>query len=264
MDRFRWLEFGEEGPPEDEDEGEAPQDPLGRTFLARAHELFLNGEHERALREYSRAVHEDRGLFDAWAGQVRSQLAMGELEQARTWAQKGLDLFPESPHAVSVAALVQAHMGLPEEALRISDRALELAGSQAPPAVWLERAECLLLARRREPAEDCLDRLRSTGGEDPDVRQRVGLAYLAADMPEKALPEFNSALERRPDRAYLWFLVGRCARALQQTDRARFALEKALSLKPGFEDALREKKKLGRAPAPWLSTMLGWLGLDAS
>lgn len=260
MDRFRWLEFGEEGPRGDE--AEAPQEPLGRTFLARADALFLEGEHERALREYSRAVHEDRGLFDAWAGQVRSQVAMRELEQARTWAQKGLDLFPGSPQAVSVAALVQAHLGLPEEALRISDRALELAGSQVPPAVWLERAEVLLLARRREPAEDCLERVRSVAGADPDMLQRIGLVYLAADLPEKALPEFNAALERRPDRAFLWFLMGGCARALQQTDRARFALEKALSLKPGFDDALREKKKLARTPATWLATVRGWLGMD--
>lgn len=260
MDRFRWLEFGEEGPAPEGDE--APQEPLGRTFLGRADEHFLEGEHERALREYSRAVDEDRGLFDAWAGQVRSQLAMGELEQARTWAQKGLDLFPESPHAVSVAALVQAHLGLPEEALRLSDRALELAGPQAPPDLWLERAEVLLLARRREAAEDCLDRVRALA--DPDLRQRAGLAYLAGDAPEKALVEFNAALERRPDRAWLWFLVGRCARALQQTERARFALEKAISLRPGFDDALKEKKKLERSPAPWLATVWGWLGMDAT
>lgn len=258
MDRFRWLEFGEAGPPEEGEE--SPQEPLGRQVLARARDLFLNGEHERALREYSRAVDEDRGLFEAWAGQVRSQLAMGEVQQARTWAQKGLDLFPDSPHAVSAAALVQAHLGLPEEALRLSDRAMELAGAAVPPDLWLERAEILLLGRSREAAEGCLDRVRKGG--DPDLRQRAGLCYLAAGLPEKALPEFQQALDLRSDRAWLWLLVGRCARVLQQDERARFALEKALSLRPGFEEALQEKKKLGRPALPWLATMRSWLGLD--
>jgi len=259
MDRFRWLEFGDSEPAPPTPEEGAPG-ALGRTFLERADALLLEGEHERALREYARAVDEDRALFDAWAGQVRAQLAMGELPQARVWADKALELFPDSPRVVSAAALVLASLGATEDALRVSDRALELAGSAVPPALWLERAEVLLLAGRREPAQDCLDRVRSATGDDPDWQQRMGLAFLAGGQPELAQREFNAALERRPERAWLWFLAGRTARALQQHDRALFALERALALKPGLAEAQKDRNALRRAPAPWVSTLLGWLG----
>lgn len=259
MDRFRWLEFGD-AEPQPREEGEGAPEPRARDFLARAEELLLDGEPERALRDFARAVAEDRGLFDAWAGQVTSHLAMDELPQARVWAEKALELFPDSPRVLSVASRVLARLGFVEEALKLSDQALELSRGRVPAALWLERAEALLLARRREPAEDCLSQVRASVGADPDWLQRIGETFLAAGQPELAAREFASALERKPERAWLWYLAARAARALLQDERARFFLDKALALKPGLEPARQERNALRQAPAPWLSTLLGWLG----
>jgi protein O-GlcNAc transferase len=258
MDRFSWLEFGDSGVPSRARSEEGAPEPHGGTFLARAERLFLEGQYEPALREFSRAVAEQRDLFDAWAGQVRCHLAMEELPQARVWANKALELFPSAPRVLSVAGLVAACQGQGEEALRFSDQALELSRGLVPPALWLERAECLLRSGRRDAASDCLDMVRNLSGGDPDFHQRIGLALLGAGAVEQAWLEFQAALERRPDRAWLWYLSARAARALQQEDRARFALERALALDPALEEARRERNTLQRSSrAGWLARLLG-------
>ncbi len=258
MDRFAWLEFGDSGLPVRPPNEEGAPEPHGTTFLVRAETLFLEGRHEPALREFSRAVAEQRDLFDAWAGQVRCHLAMDELPQARVWANKALELFPSSARVLSVAGLVAACQGQGEEALRFSDQALELSRGLVPPMLWLERAECLLRSGRRDAAADCLQMVRDLTGDDPDFRQRIGLALMGAGAVEQAWLEFQAALERRPDRAWLWFLSARVARALQQEEKARFALERALALDPGLEEARRERSTLERGTrAGWLARLLG-------
>jgi len=258
MDRFSWLEFGDSGLPSQAPNDEGAPEPHGGTYLARAERLFLEGHYEPALREFSRAIAEQRDLFDAWAGQVRCHLAMDELPQARVWANKALELFPSSPRVLSAAGLVAACQGQGEEALRFSDQALELSRGLIPPALWLERAECLMRAGRRDAASDCLEMVRDLSGGDPDFRQRIGLVFLGEGAFEQAWLEFQAALERRPDRAWLWFLSARAARALQQEDKARFALERALALDPTREEARRERSTLLRSTrAGWLTRLLG-------
>ena len=90
-------------------------------------------------------------------------------------------------------------------------------------------------------------------GLKPDGKRKSRRGELAAR-------EFASALERKPERAWLWYLAARAARALLQDERARFFLDKALALKPGLEPARQERNALRQAPAPWFSTLLGWLG----
>lgn len=268
MDRFRWLEF-ENGPePESEDapEGDARHggdEPSARrrleTLLEGAETWFLEGEWERALREYARAVEEDRACFEAWAGQVRCQLAMGEPAQARVWAEKAAGLFPESPLVLSVSALVMAWFGDHEQALRTSDAALDLARASVPPVLWLERGMCLLRSGSRDAAETCFARLP----DEPDWHQRVGLAWLEADAPEMAARELTAALERRPDRPWLWLLLARAARDLKQTEQALRALDRAVALRPTYQEALEERARLRRkrTVTPWVSSLLGWLGV---
>jgi tetratricopeptide (TPR) repeat protein len=257
MDRFSWLEFGDSGVPSRPHSEEGAPEPHAGTFLARAECLYLEGRYEPALLEFSRAVAEQRDLFDAWAGQVRCHLAMDELPRARVWANKALEFFPSAPRVLSVAGLVAAYQGQDEEALRFSDQALELSRGLVPPALWLERGECLLRSGRLDAASDCLDMVRRLSGEDPDCRQRIGLVFLGVGGFEQAWLEFQAALERRPDRAWLWYLSARVAQALQQEDRARFALERALALDPALKEARREHNRLQDSSwSGWLARLL--------
>ncbi len=259
MDRFRWLEFGDAAPSSQQDAQDGAPEPHGQTLLDRAEALFLQGRHEPALREFSRALAEDRHLDQAWAGQVRCHLAMGEVAQACVWANKALEMRPGSPRVLSVAAVVAARQGQGDEALRFSDQALQLSHGRGSLALWLDRAECLLLAGARQPAGDCLERVAGLVGSDPDLQQRVGAVLLEAGAPELAWPQLQAALEQRPERAWLWLLSARAARALQLEERAAIALDRALALDPGLEEALSERRALRkRQGTSWLGRLLGW------
>jgi tetratricopeptide (TPR) repeat protein len=247
-ERFRWLEFDDERP----EAAEAPPREGDRDafwHLQEARRLYLEGEYEPALRHYSAALKEERALAEAWAGQVRSLLALGELKEARLWAEKAAGLFPGSLLLESARALALARAGLTEEALRASDRAIELAerSQSQEPQVWLDRAGCLFALGSSQTARACIEKVRELApADDPDWAQRIGIEYLEAGEAALAMKELQAALDRRPDRAYLWYLCARAAHQLRLSSKARFALDKALALKRPFPEAEELQKKLAR------------------
>jgi tetratricopeptide (TPR) repeat protein len=47
-----------------------------------------NGQHENALRYYSRALELDKALVAGWVGQVQMLIALGEYPEAELWSRK--------------------------------------------------------------------------------------------------------------------------------------------------------------------------------
>ncbi|MBM4043382.1 MAG: tetratricopeptide repeat protein, partial [Planctomycetes bacterium] len=107
--RFSNLEFG--------DGGEAPapaatapraEQPFASQlkdadyYLRQAEAQELEGSHDAALRSFSAALGENPLLLDAWVGQLRMLLELGEYPEARLWADKALEKFPN--HAQVLAA----------------------------------------------------------------------------------------------------------------------------------------------------------------
>lgn len=264
MERFRWLEYGASPTSRVEEEAAArPADPLEE-----GERLYLEGEYEPALRRYAMAMERDATLPEAWAGKVRCLLGMQRLREAVVWSEKAVRLLPEEPAVLSAHSLVLARAGRAGEGLESSDRALRILGRAADrhPAVWLERGCCFLCSGRRSAAESCFERVRAAvSGREGSANwwQRLGLAYLEAGEAARALREFNQALEAVPERPYLWLLTAQAAGRLRLWEKADFALERALALRPGYERALRERERLRRTrKSLWLRNLLRFFGVE--
>src|SRR4051812_19991654 len=97
MSRFSRLEFEE--PPE------ARVEPLADPWpdldengcLRAADEQFRSGLYEAALVYYSRVLRFNKSREDAWMGQVRCLICLGEHREAVLWSDRGLERFRESP-----------------------------------------------------------------------------------------------------------------------------------------------------------------------
>jgi len=251
--RFDWLEFPDEAP-EQAPTSAPSQDP--QALLLQAGQAFLEGDYEASLRHFSQALQVDRALPEAWSGQVRCLIRLGEFREAQAWASRARGLFPSAPLILSAQSAALAASGLVSPALAASDEALELAErlNLREPQIWLDRASCLLLDAQTATAGYCLEKVRELRPEDPDWEHRIALDLLEGQDFAGALEVLNRVVERRPTRAHVWFLLGRAARKLGMRERARQALEEAERLHPGDAATQKELRAL-RRPC-WVATLV--------
>lgn len=225
--------------------------------LVSASQSELEGRFEPALQSYSAALRKDASLGEAWAGQVRCLVALEELREAQVWGRKASAVLPADPRTHSALAYALARSELEEEGLSCSDTAMDLAGDQPHPYLWLERAVCLMAHDRWPAAEACLEKLGESRDE-VDWRQRQATEYLAFGKAHIGVRLLVEVTARRTDRPYAWLLLGRGYRALGQAGRSEQALAHAEHLYPGWEAVAAERRRVMGWPS-WLVALLDLL-----
>lgn len=210
----------------------------GGYFRDAADTEFRIENYESALRAYARALEQDRTLYEAWLGQVRTLLETGEFKEAELWANKALELFPEQPELLATKAIAIARTGRLKSALTASDRAVAQRGATA--FVWLARAE-VLMATGRPMADHCLDKALLLCA---DSAARGWMQWEIARLRRKysqfgqALKHIRSAMEILPDEPAVWLELARCQIALC-IPAARESLRQAVQLAPECSVARR-------------------------
>ena len=201
---------------------------------AEARAAFARAEFEPALRLFARVLEYDPQCVAAWTGQVRALIELGELREARLWADKALERFPEAPELLAAKAVVLGRLGESEDALALSDASLGGQGDSA--YVWLARGD-VLLARREQRADHCFERARSVAPGDwliPWLIARIRQFYRQFAAALKAVQD---AVALAPGEAVLWVANGQCQLALGLREPAKVSFGQALQLTPGNRSA---------------------------
>lgn len=125
----------------------------------------------------------------------------------------------------------------------------------SPEALWMEAARQSpgkvrpkrQLARVVAPAQavELMEEAKSLAPEDGAVATDLGLAYLRANQPERALGEFGRALALQPASAMALHNRGLALLLMGQADAARADFERALGKDPCLFDALWNLRRLG-------------------
>lgn len=242
MNRFSSLEF------DDTDRSSKRENRSGEPirdaayFYRQAELSWLNGDWELALRNYSRALEQNRAMFEAWSGQVMMLIELGEYPEAQVWADKALEMFPEHPELLAEKAIACARDEKPEKAMAYSDNAV--SKEKLTWRVWLRRAE-VLMRRRSRLAEDCVSKARAlASGSTNLVNLEAGRVLSGGGRYSAAIEYLDRAVRDFPKSALAWYELGRCQSQLGFSE-ARASLEQALYLRPDWDCALREMKKAG-------------------
>src|SRR5579862_7548604 len=119
-------------------------------YLAEARTAFENGKFEPALRLYSKVLEFNPRNVIAWTGQVRMLIELDEFREAKLWADKALERFPNEPELLAAKAVALGRGGDLPGALAFSDASIEGRGDT--PYVWLACGDVLLAAS--EPRAD--------------------------------------------------------------------------------------------------------------
>jgi tetratricopeptide (TPR) repeat protein len=251
MSRFVHLELGGES------EDRTPQKQAlvkdEAYYRAEARLAFENGDFERALRLYARVLEFNPNTPDAWTGQVRMLIELGQHRDASQWADKALERFPREAELLAAKAVALARNGDLQGALAFSDSAIEERGDA--PYVWLSRGD-VLLARKESRADYCFEKALMLAPRDWFV------AWLGARVRHYyqqfvlALKLLQQAVELNATHFLLWLELGRCQQALGLAGPARHSFEQARQLNPNCQDATLELARLSGRGAGF--RLRGW------
>jgi tetratricopeptide (TPR) repeat protein len=173
----------------------------------------------------------------AHAGWARALIYANKPAEAIEHAQKAVDLEPKSADLQALLALAFDWSGNSDRALTSARRATEL--DPKLPEGWAYLAEAETDKFRLREANDALDRAAAVGGRDnPEIlRVQAYLAETNADYTS-AVDLYKRAVEKTPERSYLYLSLGHAQRTLKHYDEAIQAYQHAADLNP--EDARAE------------------------
>jgi len=228
----------------------------GAWYLQRGDIAYWEGDFVQALREYSRAVDEERTLEAAWVGQAIALLRLGNPGQVETLCVQGRRLFPKSSALLSLQASAKARQGDLQGALALSDTALSLQSKGWLD--WLQRGDVLLafpdeLTTARRSFQQALD-------EAPDVdftRREIAFNCLEHGYFEDAARFFADVVKAVPTVAENWYRYALSLHGAQQRQAALEALQHALELAPANTNYLALYEILrAKGPLTWLKRLL--------
>jgi tetratricopeptide (TPR) repeat protein len=223
-------------------------------YLSQADDYYRNGEYEKALRYYSRALGIDNTLIPAWVGQVKALLEMKEFREAHVWINKALEIFPGDPELLAAKAVVYYRLGMLKQSIGISDLSME---QKVPtPYCWLARGQ-VFLAKRSRNAQFCFDKAIEMTQNDWFMNQQVGLAFFDSGQFYKALSYFSDAASTNSQSPYLWYQIGLCNQKLGFYSKAIKCYRQALELNPIYKPAERAWARANRTK--WFGRLFFWM-----
>lgn len=228
--RFGHLEVAPTAPAAASGEAAREREAIGPAdHVSRGQGLEQQGRFDEALQAYSRALRQGAHIEAAWVGQLRCLVAMGEHNEALTWAGRALEYLPQSTDIQSIRCIALARQGRMSEAMALSDKILETGA--ASPLAWLARAWAHGDARM-EAAERCVNKALEMPADAQGTGSEAATFYMAHENHAAALRLLREVTRQRPALAHPWYLQALCLEAIGSVDEAAQAMRNAVRLAP--------------------------------
>src|ERR1043166_2165969 len=203
-------------------------------YFDQAGAAFANGGFDQALRLFSKVLEFNPQNAQAWTGQVRMLIELGEFQEARVWADKALERFPREAELLAAKAVALARMGDLKGAIAFSDASLGERGDS--PYLWLARGD-VLLARNDKPADYCLQKAIARAPGDWFLHWLVSRIQFFYKKFSLALKSAQRALALNAGQSAVWLQAGYCQLAVGFVDQARNSFVQARELNPHSAEA---------------------------
>jgi len=202
-------------------------------FMELAETNYWEGDYEASLRYYSKALRENSALDQGWLGQVQCLLRIGEHKEALVWVDKALDKFPNSSDLLAAKSVVYSKLGDKTRALDFADAALNVKAES--PFTWIARGDALINVNHKN-AERCLEKAIELKPNDWKTLTAIGDVYRENKRFRSALKFYMHSVEKKPDNAHLWLLIGKC-RLVLGFSNYKEAFQSAIEINPDCEEA---------------------------
>ena len=190
-----------------------PKEPLGGLYSTEGRLLDNVGRLREAL-TLKLVAH----AADEWGAPKTAQLArayanMGDLAAARTWLQKGVQLWPNHSGVRRVRQYVAGFYEQPADALAVFDSLDAQPSSDESNAIWRIYVEA---RRAHSPATTmaAIDHIRGAADQDKIPRETEIMMIAGLGEAERAMEAANAALDRQA--LQTWFLFTPVTRNIRQ------------------------------------------------
>jgi tetratricopeptide (TPR) repeat protein len=181
----------------------------------------------------------------AWAGQVRMLVELGEFEEAKKWADKALERFPDEPELLAAKAVTLARLGDLGAAIVYSDASIGERGET--PYIWLARGD-VQMAREEKRADYCFDKAFALAPNNWFIRWLAARIHHYYKKFAPALKLVQEALSFNAAQGVLWLQLGFSQQALGLVEPARTSFQHARQFDVQSSDAdaaLRAQYQMG-------------------
>jgi DNA-binding winged helix-turn-helix (wHTH) protein/TolB-like protein len=190
-----------------------PKEPLGGLYSTEGRLLDNVGRLREAL-----ALKLVAQAADEWGAPKTAQLAraygnIGDLAAARTWLQKGVQLWPNHSGVRRVRQYVAGFYELPAEALAVFDSLDAQPSSDESNAIWRIYVEA---RRAHSPATTmaAIDHIRGAADQDKLPRETEIMMIAGLGEAQQAMEAANAVLDRQA--LQTWFLFTPVTRNIRQ------------------------------------------------
>ncbi len=230
MGRFDFLE-SQLNKPDTEVKQQSVQVYDAGYYYQLADKSFKEGNYESALKSYSQSLGENPNFVDAWVGEVRCLIELNELNEARTWVNKGIELFPESAELLASKSWVLAKTYEFDDAMKLSDKAI----TKRDPAVyvWLSRGYVLLYSDDKN-AKHCFTKVVETNNKDWFIHLSIGCCYLEHTKFSDAKYYLDKTVQLNSTNPLAWYKLGLCNEGLKYFGHAEYCYTQCLRYNPSF------------------------------
>ena len=226
---------------------------FGKDEMWEGMQRMLRGEHEEAVRLFTRVLEEDPENAEAWFNRGLAHLESGRLEAAIRDFTESLGR-REDPEAYYNRAMAWLELGDPEQALADLDAALRLDPEDAE--AWNMRAIVEAERGNYERALRDIERAIERGHPSGFVNRATILER--AGRLREALASLDQAMEDRPGDAMVWAKRGLLRERLGDLEGARRDLWEAWRRRRELEEEGREVLLVQVEEA--LRRLGGWVG----
>jgi len=232
VSRFVNLEFGDESEDQSQPSERKPVKDEAYYF-AEARTAFETANFEQGLRYFSKVLEFDPQNAAAWTGQVRMLIELDEFREAKLWADKALERFPNEPELLAAKAVALGRSGDLQGALAFSDASIEERGDT--PYVWLARGD-VMLARQEHRADYCFEKALLLAPKDWFVAWLAARIRFYYKQFVLALRLLQLAIEWNAGHFLLWLDLGQCQLALDLMGPAKTSFLQAQQLNPNSRE----------------------------
>jgi tetratricopeptide (TPR) repeat protein len=161
-------------------------------------------------------------------------IELGEFREAKLWADKALERFPNEPELLAAKAVALGRSGDLQGALAFSDASIEERGDT--PYVWLARGD-VMLARKEPRADYCFEKALLLAPRDWFVAWLAARIRFYYQQFVLALKLLQQAIEWNTGHFLLWLELGQCQQALDLIGPAKNSFLQAQQLNPHSSEA---------------------------
>lgn len=188
------------------------------------------GDGAAAREAIDRAIGLDGGFISAYLTRAALLLTAGDREGARSSFREVTERAPSNHRGWLGLAQIAALDGAQDEALRLTRQAVEAAPRELPPLLALAQLE--LRAQNVAGVREIAATARELDAGNADVATLLGVLAVQDQDLERAITEFQRAVDAQPRRADRWQNLAQAQLAAGRLEPGRNSLRSAVGLAP--------------------------------